>query len=308
MQVVQFNDFKISDKTILTFGNFDGLHIGHSSLIEKMMRLANKHNLKSVLITFNPHTKTVLNKNGENKIITPYPFKVKLFDKYCIDYLSIIDFDKIFSKIEADMFIDKILKCYNPSYILIGYDNRFGYKGKGCYEFLNNYISSKDIQIIRFDEYYSDGKLIKSSLIKEALLDGNVKKASCFLGRKFSLYGKIVKGKGRGRLLGFPTANLKLSYKEQIIPKVGLYYVNFVDENKSYKALCNIGYRPTFDNDKMLSIESYIIEDGNFNLYNKDIRIEFLEYLREESTFDSKEELIRQIKNDIACIKKQVIN
>ena len=308
MEVVQFSDFRTSDETILTFGNFDGLHIGHSSLIKKMTSLANKHNLKSVLITFNPHTKTVLNKDDENKVITPYPFKIKLFDKYCIDYLSIIDFDNNFSKIKADVFIDKILEYYNPSYILIGYDNRFGYKGKGCYDFLNNHLLNRNIQVIKFDKYYLDEKLVKSSLVKKTILDGSIKKASFLLDRNFSLYGKIIKGKGRGRVLGFPTANLKLSYKEQIIPKVGLYYVNFIDGNENYKALCNIGYRPTFDNDNILSIESYIIEGENFDLYGKDVKIDFLEYLREELTFNSKEELMRQIKIDIAGIKKQVIN
>ncbi|MBI45845.1 MAG: riboflavin biosynthesis protein RibF [Candidatus Marinimicrobia bacterium] len=303
MQIIDFESFKDECKTILTFGNFDGVHLGHSALINKMSTLAERNNLKSVLITFNPHTQSVLNKNNENKIITPHSYKVDLLKSYIIDYLSIINFDKNFSTIKADAFIDKILKYYNPLYILIGYDNRFGYKGEGCYDFLKDYLSDSDVEVIEFEEYYLSKGHVKSSLIKKAILEGNMKASSCFLGRDFSLYGKIVKGKGRGKLLGFPTANLKLLYKEQIIPKVGLYYVNFIDGNKSYKALCNIGYRPTFDDDKILSIESYIMEDEDFNLYNRDIKIEFLKFLRDELTFNSKEELIKQIENDIMCVK-----
>ena len=145
---------------------------------------------------------------------------------------------------------------------------------------------------------------IKSSLIKELIRIGDIGKANIFLGRSFSLCGKIIKGMKIGESLGFPTANLKLSDPQQIIPKVGLYYVNFIDGLEKYKALCNVGYRQTFNDSNDLSIESYIIEGDDFDFYGKEVEVEFLKYLREELTFSSKEELINQIQADVMNIKK----
>ena len=304
MKLIDFHNYKVEDKSVITFGNFDGLHLGHDTLIKKLLNIAKKDTLKSILITFKPHTRSIISEDKRNSIIVPYKFKIDLLKGYNIDYISTINFNEEFSKIEANTFIDNILNSYNPSVILIGYDNRFGYKGKGDYKFLKEYLKSRNVDVIRFDKYNFNNLLIKSTLIKDLIIKGKMERTSCYLGRNFSLYGHIVKGKSRGRKLGFPTANLKLLDKEQIIPKVGLYYVNFIDGYESYKALCNVGYRPTFDNDRILSIESYVIENENFNFYNKEIKIEFLKYLRDEIAFSSKEELIKQIENDIISVKQ----
>ena len=304
MKLVDFNNYRLRDKSILTFGNFDGVHLGHDELIKKLLYIAKKNSLKSVLITFEPHTRSVIDSNKINSIITPYAVKIELLTEYNMDYISTINFNKEFSKVTANIFIDNILAFYNPSIILIGYDNRFGYKGKGDYTFLNTYLKGKNIEVIRFDKCNFNDLVIKSSLVKNSIKRGDIEGASSYLGRDFSLYGTIIKGKSRGRILGFPTANLELLDEEQIIPKVGLYYVNFVDGYESYKALCNIGHRPTFDNDDVLSIESYVIENDNFNFYGKKIRIEFLKYVRDEIAFASKKELMDQIKNDIISVKK----
>jgi len=304
MRIIDFDKLDIADESIITFGNFDGLHLGHNKLINNLIEIANTNNLKSILITFNPHTMSVVRKDEKNSIITPHKLKLELLKAYPLDYISIIKFNEKFSQINPFHFIDTIINSCNPSTILIGYDNRFGSKGKGNYRNLKKYLSKKDIKVICFKEHHYDNVSIKSTLVKNLIKEGKMEQVSSYLGRTFSLCGTIIKGKGRGKELGFPTANLKLMNKEQIIPKVGLYYVNFVDGHERYKALCNIGYRPTFDNDKTLSVESHIVKDGDFNFYNKEIRIEFLKYLRDEMTFSSKEDLMEQIKNDIISVEK----
>ena len=304
MKIIDFDKLSVKDKSVITFGNFDGLHLGHDKLITNLLEIANTNNLKSLLLTFNPHTRSVVKKDEDNFIITPHKLKLELLKEYSLDYISVIQFNKKFSEIKPFHFIDTIIASCNPAIVLIGYDNRFGSKGEGNYEILKKYLSEKNIKVIKFQEYYFNDISIKSTLVKKLIKKGEIERASSYLGRSFSLCGSVVEGKGRGKELGFPTANLKLTDKEQIIPKVGLYYVNFVDGHESYKALCNIGYRPTFDDDEILSIESYIIKDGNFDFYHKEIRVEFLKYLRDEIKFSSKEELINQIKNDIISVEK----
>jgi len=305
VKIVDFNNYKVADKSVVAFGNFDGVHLGHDSLISELLNIAGKNKLKSVLITLEPHTKMIVDERKKIFIITPHSIKIDLLKKYNLDYISIVNFNKEFSNLKASVFIDNILNAYNPSVILIGYDNRFGYKGQGDYDFLISYLNNKNVKVIKLDKYDFNSLLIKSTLIKESINHGDIEKANSYLGRNFCLQGTIIEGKGRGKDLGFPTANLKLLDKEQIIPKVGLYYVNFVDGYESYKALCNIGYRPTFDHDSTLSIESYVIENKKFNFYGKEIKLEFLKHLRDEIAFSSKKKLVNQIKNDIISVKEK---
>ena len=300
------NTIHVSD-SIITFGNFDGVHKGHKLIINELKKISNKENLKSVLVTFNPHTAFITQDDSINhKVITPHDYKISLLKNESIDFISVIDFNLLFSKITYDLFLDKIIEKYNPRIILIGYDNRFGYKAQGNFNSLSksSKILSKNIKVLSLDKLRKSDIEIKSSAIKDYISSGNVKFANEALGRKYKLFGKIVKGKSLGNLLGFPTANLEVSNKQQIIPKVGVYYVNFVIGNNRFKSLCNIGYKPTFGNNNKLSIETHILSKENFDLYNLDVEIEFIDYIREEIKFSSTEFLIEQINKDIKKVNK----
>ena len=299
-KLIQFNDTQTIQSSIITLGNFDGIHLGHKSLIDSFIMKKNKiKNTSSILITFNPHTQAILNKNNNLKLIITHKDKNKLLKGYDIDYISIINFDDDFSKLSAEDFIELIIRKYNPKSIIIGYDSKFGYKGRGNYLFLKGYLSQKDISVHRNDPYTLNDHIIKSSLIKKLIINGDIKTVNRYLGRRFSISGTVIKGKKIGRSIGFPTANLDLMDKQQIIPKVGVYSVTLLLGNMKYKALCNIGHRPTFFENEKLSIELYILNYDKFDLYDKNINIKFNFYIREEKAFENKDDLIKQINKDI---------
>ena len=220
--IINFNeDYKV-EESVLTLGNFDGVHNGHKFLISKMNDIANNLDLKSVLITFNPHTRfiTDFNNNKSFKIITDLQYKIDLLKELNIDYISVVDFDLEFSKRDYRDFIDQIVSKYNPRVVLLGYDNKFGYKGMGNYESVKSYIADKsyNMKVELVDRYLDDNQKTKSSIIKKYILDGNIKQANHSLGRRFKISGHIVKGYELGNTLGFPTANLHLENKQQISP------------------------------------------------------------------------------------------
>ncbi len=303
-KIIDFNDDHIDvPSSVVTLGNFDGLHLGHIDLINKLIsECKNIKNSKSILITFNPHTQEVLNPNNRIEIITPNEEKNNLLCDYNIDYISVIKFNISFSKLSPEKFIDLIVDKYNPKTIILGYDSRFGHKGKGDYSFVKEYLFNNNIKILEHKPYSLGDVVIKSSLIKKIINDGDIESANTYLGRGFSLFGKIVKGDKIGSSIGFPTANLYLNNKQQIIPKVGVYSVTLFFDNAEYKALCNIGYRPTFFENGKLSIESYIIDYKESDLYDKQVRIRFNFHIRDEKKFKSKDELVKQINKDIRAL------
>ena len=305
--IINFNDNVNIKKSIVTFGNFDGVHIGHKFIINELKKISSYKKAKSILITFNPHTNSIINKKIDiHQLITDYDYKIDLLDKEMIDFISIVDFNVNFSKITYTSFVNEILQKYNPSHILIGYDNKFGYKAEGNFESLTKYIKSisRDIKVLTLNEVKQGSMKVKSSIIKGFINSGDIKIVNKMLGRKFKLFGKIVKGNKVGNMLGFPTANLEVLNKQQIIPKVGVYYVNFVVGKNRYKSLCNIGFKPTFGNDNKLSIETHILNEEEFDLYNLNVELEFIDYIRDEIKFKNKDFLIEQINKDIIKVNK----
>ena len=303
-EIIDFNDSDICiSSSVVTLGNFDGLHLGHIDLINKLIsECADIDNSKSILITFNPHTQEIINPNKNIKLITPHKEKEKILCNYDIDYISIIEFNDQFSKLSPGEFIDLIISKYNPKTIILGYDSRFGYRGEGNYSFIKKYLSNKNIKVLKNKSYALNDTIIKSSLVKKIINDGDIESANTYLGRRFSLFGKIIKGDKIGSLIGFPTANLYLNNKQQIIPKVGVYCVTLFFDNAEYKALCNIGYRPTFFENGELSIESYILNYNDSDLYDKEVRIKFDFHIRGEKKFENKEALVKQINKDIRVL------
>jgi len=302
---------KISDQnklqaSVLTFGNFDGIHLGHIKIIKKLKQLSLINNTESVIVTFRPNTKKIVNDLKSFKTLISFDIKRKILNNLDIDILCEIDFNQKFSNLSASSFIDLLIEKYNPLDIVLGYDNKFGKKGLGSYEFLIENTKYKHINFHKVSPYEKDDVLIKTSNIKFLIKSNDILTANKHLGRKFSLYGFVVEGEKVARTLGYPTANIKIERKEQLIPSNGVYSVNLIIDNVQYNGICNIGKKPTFGKYER-TIEVHLLKN-NLNIYGKYIQIEFNYFIRLEKKFKNKEELSMQISKDIKLISNKEKN
>ncbi|MEN2986431.1 MAG: bifunctional riboflavin kinase/FAD synthetase [Thermodesulfovibrionaceae bacterium] len=288
---------------VITIGNFDGVHIGHQKIFDYIKRKAKEIYGTSVVVTFEPHPVKVLYKDHPLKLITTSKDKIKLIEKCGIDLMICIPFTVEFSKIEAEDFVkDILIEKFNAKWIVVGYDYRFGKDRKGDKELLKKLSKPLNFKLTILKAYKKAKKILSSTAVRNALIEGRIRDANIFLGRAYHLDGEVVRGAQRGAsLLGYPTANILP--KQEIIPKEGVYVVKVtVPENKTYSGVANIGKNPTFG-DKNLSYEVHII---NFkgNLLGKTIRVHFIERLRDEKKFNSPEELKNAISEDIKKAKE----
>ena len=304
MKILSFNDNNKLKSCILSIGNFDGVHLGHKELLDSMNFLSKEKNIPTLLLTFSPHTNEIIFKK-DVKILSPEFLKNKLIKKHNIDYLSVIDFNEEFSKMDIDEFMSRIVNKYNPMYFFIGYDNKFGYNRKGSYDYFSKNIIYQKISFKSGTPFLIDDIEVKSSKIKHMLTKGDVLKANRLLGYKYKIYGKVVKGERIGTKIGFPTANIDLKYKKQLIPSNGVYSVNLKLDKKSFSSICNIGYRPTITDETKLSIEVHILDIRNIDLYKKFVEIEFIKKIRDEIRFKSLNDLKIQITKDVNMLKKE---
>ena len=302
MEILTSKDKLNIRNCVATIGNFDGLHLGHSKIINLAKKIANTNLSRSLLITFNPHPVEVLDGDAINYLITSFKKKIELLSGSGLDFLYIIDFDSEFANIEADDFIKFFLcKKFNPSDIVIGYDHFFGKDRKGSFELLNKYKKDFSYNLHKVEKFKLNNLNVKSSIIRNFIKDGLIKEANSFLGRRFSFSGNVVRGKGLGEKLSFPTANIEVQSQAQLIPKKGVYHTELFikKDNKAYDSVCNIGIRPTFsDNKHELTIEVHILTEGDFNIYNHDVELIFKERIRDEIKFNDEKELINQINLD----------
>jgi len=278
------------NNTILTFGNFDGLHLGHFKLIEKMINLSLQYKSKSILLTFSPHTSQILNPEGNYKILTSYNQKKQILSNTKLNFICEVNFNLQFSNMLPEQFIDLLIDKYSPKYIVLGYDNKFGKNGTGSIDTLMNKAKYKMIKFIKINPYKFNDKIIKSSLIRDYIVDGNIILANKYLNRPYQLIGEVVKGESIGKKIGFPTANIKILNKEQLIPKNGVYSVTLIVANNKKNAICNIGYRPTIKFSNKITIEVHVINE-DLKLYGKIVKINFNHFIRDEIKFENKNQL-----------------
>jgi riboflavin kinase / FMN adenylyltransferase len=292
--------------TVLTIGTFDGVHLGHQMLFEILVERAKATNRESVVITFNPHPQHIIGKGiNPKKILTHIDEKVSLISQLGIDHVYVIPFNIGFSKMTAkDFFNNVILNYFNPSAIIVGHDHHFGFKKQGDLNFLNLKKKIHKFKVIEVNPNYYENKIISSSWIRALIESHDINKVNYLLGRNFSIIGIVAEGDGRGRLLGFPTANIEIQYPLIQIPQVGVYLVKVFLLNSIYFGVCNVGYRPTFDSRKKKAIEVHLFLSKTMNLYGKELKVEFIQFIREEEKFASKEILIDQIKKDKAICQK----
>lgn len=304
MEIFSLKDFPLPFETAITIGAFDGIHLGHKALFQETLKIAHTFNLEPIVVTFDPHPRRVIQPHLSFKLLTTLEEKLELIEKEGLQKIAILPFTRALAELSPDLFVEKYLVDYlKARYVIVGFNFRFGRNRSGDTELLKKLGEKYQFQVKIVPPVIIDEKRVSSSLIRDLISKGEVDKASLFLGRPYFLTGKVIKGKGRGKLLGFPTANLSVS-KEKLIPARGVYAVFAYLHDKKYKGALNIGFNPTFD-ERELSLEVHLLNFATSqNLYNQIIRIEFIKYIRSEKKFSSVEELKTQIEKDCQLIEK----
>ena len=282
---------------VLTIGNFDGVHLGHAHILKSLVE-QESDGLQSMVVTMWPHPRKVLNPELEGlRFLTSIEEKINLLSDIGIDHLLIIPFTKAFSEITALSFVQDILHDkIGVKKIVLGYDHCFGKNREGGLAFLSKYVHVFKYELQEIPKQEVDSLAVSSSQIRHFLESGQLADAKALLGRNYSLSGLVVKGNQLGRTIGFPTANIFLSFEEKLIPKNGVYAVRVHIGEGLYKGMMNIGYRPTVSGNS-LSLEVNIF-DFSQDIYGQTISVEFVHYLREEQKFGSLEALKDQLQTD----------
>lgn len=289
--------------SVLTIGNFDGVHLGHQKLLNALVHLAKENNTVSVALTFKPHPRTVLRPDLPHHRMFDYRDQVEMMGKIGVDCLVEEKFSKDFSLMSAEEFLTSyILKIYNPVHIVVGYDFNFGKSRDGNIEYLREFCQKRNIGFTVIEAFQLQGQIVSSSRIRNFLEHGELEKAESYLGRRYYLRGPIRVGYKRGRVIGTPTANI--SPEIEFIPRKGVYFTESYLRDKKFYSITNIGVNPTFENsDSYIKVETHIF---NFDedIYGEHLRIELIRFYRDEIKFNSIDALKFQIANDLSAAKK----
>jgi len=291
---------------VITIGTFDGVHLGHVKIFDKLKEKAKELGGESVVVTFWPHPRFVLGKSADDvKMINTLDEKIKLIGEQGIEHLVIIRFTKTFAKLTSCDFIKQYL--YEKLHIkglIVGYDHHFGKDRDGSFEVLKSCAEQYHFFIEKVAPYTLNDEIISSTLIRKAIKEGEVEKANQYLAKKYFFSGEIIAGKKIGRNIGFPTANIKLSENYKLLPGCGVYAVEIDLKGVRYYGMLNIGYRPTINTDKTnRSIEVHIL-DFKGDIYNQQIRVYFYKKIRNEIKFHNLERLKQQLIKDKVVISK----
>ncbi len=288
--------------TVLTIGTFDGVHIGHQKIIERLNQLK-KESLNSAILTFYPHPRRVLGKDHQIQMLNSFEEKKELLSNYKLDHLIVEPFTEKFSQISAENFVKKILvEELNVKKLVIGHDHKFGKNRAGDFDKLVELSKVYGFEVEEIPSQDIENIAVSSTKIRKALLEGEVLLANRYLGYPFMLSGKVVKGHGIGRTINFPTLNLQIEEDYKLIPKNGVYLVKTSCDGRVLNGLMNIGTRPTL-NGQNQSVEVYLL-DFSGDLYGKFLRVDILHRVRDEIKFDSIDDLKKQIAADELLARK----
>lgn len=293
-------------ESILTIGNFDGVHLGHQKLIEKLVSLGLQLKVPSVACTFKPHPLQVIQGHKGSKAIVyrlfDYRDQAEQMEKLHLNYLIEEKFTKELSLMPAQDFMDRfVMKYFNPVHLVIGYDFSFGRNRDGDFSFLQNYCRDREMGLTRVEPETLDGKIISSTAIRKLIELGEMETARKYLGRNYYLRGSVRMGYQRGRTLNVPTANI--TPEIEFIPRQGVYFSKTFIKDKEYFSISNIGVNPTFESpDSLIKVETHIF---NFNqdIYGSIIKVELLHFHRDEMKFSGVEQLKKQIDQDLIMAK-----
>lgn len=282
---------------VVTSGTFDGVHLGHQHILERLVKEARNCDGESVVITFWPHPKLVINPQSDLRLITDLEEKLQLLEKFNIDHVWIIPFNRSFSLLSSKEFIQKIIiDTLQTKKLIIGYDHKFGKNREGSFEYLIENRSLFPFEIEEIEKQTIDDLAFSSTLIRKFIQEGEIEKSTEILGHRYQLTGTVVKGYQNGRKLGFPTANVQINFSNKLIPADGVYIVkvnNF--KEKSYFGMLNIGSRPTLNTGRSIEVHLFDFQE---EIYGEILTVEFFKKIRDEKRFDSKEDLLEQLKLD----------
>jgi riboflavin kinase/FMN adenylyltransferase len=305
--VKDITNFSSDTQTFVTIGAFDGVHFGHQQIIDKLVSEAKKAGKKSVVLTFFPHPRMVLQKDASIELINTIDERAALLEKTGLDYLIIHPFSKEFSRTTALEFVrDILVNQLNISKLIIGYDHHFGKNREGNITQLTEYSHLYDFKVEEIPAQDIDSVSVSSTKIRRALHAGNLKTANNYLGYNFMLNGTVVNGKKLGGTIGFPTANIDVKETYKLIPKTGVYVVKSSIDKKTVFGMMNIGNRPTVHGNHQ-TIEVHFF-DFNQDLYGENLTIDLLYFLRDEHKFDSIELLVHQLKKDEQTARDYIEN
>ena len=291
------NTFTSTKKTILTLGTFDGVHVGHKKILEKLTQNVENGKYESVVLTFFPHPRMVLKGKSDVKLLNTINEKIELLEKIGIENLVIHPFDEKFSELSAEEFVKTVLvDQFHIQKIIIGHDHRFGKNRTANIDDLINFGKQYNFEVEQISVQEINDVSISSTKIRTALTEGNMALANEFLGYDYFLTGIITRGKQLGRTIGFPTANIKIQENYKLIPQNGVYVVKSTINQKTVFGIMNIGFNPTVAGEN-LSIEVHYL-DFDADLYDQEIKVSLLKYLRPEQKFGSVDLLKEQLAKD----------
>ena len=291
--------FPRPNQAVVTTGTFDGVHLGHKTIVDRLIESARQTEGESVVVTFDPHPRQVLYPNDQSlKLLQSIEEKAARLEALGVDHLLVLKFDKAFSELSSDAFVRNILvDAVGTRKLVVGYDHHFGKNREGSFESLRKQGLIHGFTVEEIPAHDIDQVSVSSTAIRKALILGDIKTANSYLGYPYSFQGEVVQGNQMGRQLGFPTANLRISHALKLIPAIGVYAATVVVRDRIYKGMLNIGYRPTLTQDLILTCEVNIL-DFSEDIYGETIQVRFMDRLRDEKRFAGKDELIRQLQED----------
>lgn len=293
-----FNQFENHQHPkVMALGFFDGLHLGHQKVIQTAIQKAKQLQIKSAVMTFDPHPRVVLGLSDKPmKCITPLEEKIRLMEELGVDYLYIVNFDRSFASLLPEDFIEQYIISFNVKHVVAGFDYTYGKFGKGNMETMIVHAKGR-FEVTVVEKLTSAGVKVSSSHIRHLLEEGHTDEVPQFLGRHYVTKGTVIHGDKRGRTIGFPTANIQME-EDYFLPKKGVYSVRIKVKNQWHFGVCNIGYKPTFHSDNfVLSVEVYIL-DFNDEIYNEPVVVEWHGRIRDEKKFSGIDELKAQLTRD----------
>lgn len=291
----------------LTIGNFDGVHLGHRELLKKIKYECSIKNLLFVVVTFIPHPQKIIQPEKERFLINSYDQRRKLLQSLGVDILIEIGFTRDFSTLSPETFLREHLLVYPElKHFYLGYDFAFGANKQGGYDLVKDLCRPLGVEVEIQPKFESMLQVVSSSLIRDKVVSGKIDQVEALLSRPFHLEGVVVKGEGRGKKIGFPTANIQVS-PDLIVPQRGVYVTRTIYNGMTYNSITNIGHNPTFKNTFDTNIETNLF-DFDTDIYGESLDIEFLHKVRDENKFSTVNELIAQIKKDVLFAKNFLVN
>jgi riboflavin kinase/FMN adenylyltransferase len=300
-------EIPFNPETFLTMGTYDGVHLGHRIIIEKLVAQSHQLNKRGLVITFEPHPQIVLKKADKPELflLTTIKERLYLLEKLGVENVLIIPFTSEFSHIEAEEFLEELLlKKIGMQKIFLGHDHNFGRNRRGNLELLQN-LSNGRFEIEQIPPYSLNGQVVSSTVIRKALTSGDISAATSMLGYEYFVRGKVFFGRGMGANLGFPTANIKPGNIHKLLPSFGVYIVYSIIDGAKYYGMANIGVRPTLTNDTKPTLEVNYL-DFNGDLYDRELTVFFVHYIREEIKFPNADLLIERMQEDEEYTRKYI--